>query len=44
MFDSDELTVGSINVRGIRDSVKRKAVFSFLGNYRCTVFFYKKLI
>ncbi len=40
---TEELTVGTINVRGIRYSVKQRAVFSFLHNCKCNIYFLQEV-
>ncbi len=40
---TEELTVGTINVRGIRYSVKQRAVFSFLHNCKFNVYFLQEV-
>ena len=34
--------VFSLNVRGIRDQIKRRSVFSFLKDQKAYIYFYKK--
>lgn len=42
-MSTEELSVGTINVRGIRDSVKRRAVVSFLHNCKCSFYFLQEV-
>ena len=37
------LKVLSLNVRGLRNAGKRKAIFSYLKNQKASIFVYKKL-